>query len=98
MYKNLLEGCAARRQAYESLAIRKVRARLHALHVVETLTRPPLTSGVGCWPRNLVLLCDQLRRQQVHLPQSSLAALRAAVVQELKVARGELDELNRHMR
>ena len=53
---------ATRRPAYDSLAIRRLRGRLRALHAAETLTRPSPGVSFGCWPHNLLLLCDQLRR------------------------------------
>ena len=89
---------AARRQAYDSSDIRKVRGRLHTLHAVETLARPLATLSMGCWPRPLVLLCDRLLRQKVALPRDSLGALRVAVTREIKAAREKLDELNRQQR
>ena len=88
----------ARRRAYDSTAIRKLRGRLLALHRVEALTRPSPGLLVGCWTQPLVLLCDQLLRQHVPLPRSSIPALRAAVLLGIRGTKEELQAMNREMR
>ena len=88
----------ARRKAYDSAAIRKVRGRLQLLHRLESLTRPLTGVLLGCWPRDVVVLCDHLRQQGISLPLTTMVALRETVVQEVRSSKDEPNHLNNEMR
>ena len=87
-----------RRAAYDSNAIRQQRRRIMALNRVELLTRSPVGTGVGCWPRALIAAVDALRACGVSVPWGPVGELRGVVLQDLSLARAELRRLETAMR
>ena len=86
------------RRAYDSVALQRTRRLLAELYQLEQCTRDAGQASPGCWPRVWEQLHASLQRRGVVLPRSTATDLRAAVLQEIQVARSEVDRLHREMR
>ena len=80
---------ATRRPAYDSVTVLHLRRVLALLYRLETLSRSPPPTGPWPWP--WLKLLDDLASHGVHLPRSTIPALRSALAEEAAARRSALE-------